>query len=209
MTRMAPLLFLLTLLGGCALSPQHIPIQPKADVEPANIGHNQPVQVIAVDSRDQAAFGTRGGVYQETALLTPENDLKAALEKTVRNGLQTLGYNAYNPPEDATRLEVRLEKLDYLPEEGSVVNAVTLDLKLLAEASRDEVVHTGTYQSKVDHTFPLTPTTKRNQDMINDILSDAIERMLKDPEMQAFLAGSAPDSDNSGNDDTTAEPEES
>ncbi|MTT52294.1 hypothetical protein F1529_07335 [Alcanivorax sp. VBW004] len=189
MLRAALILTATTLFAGCALSPQMINVAPKADVEAANIGQNQPVQVIAVDSRDQSAFGTRGGVYKETALVQPANDVKAAIEDAVRKGLQTQGFNAFNAGADATRLEVRLEQLDYVPEEGSVVNEVTLSLTLLAEATRGDVVHTGTYKSSVIHDLPLTPTADRNQTMVNEILSGAITRMLNDPKMQAFLAG--------------------
>ena len=84
---------------------------------------------------------------------------------------------------------MRLEQLDYVPEEGSVVNEVTLSLTLLAEATRGDVVHTGTYKSSVVHDLPLTPTADRNQTMVNEILGGAITRMLNDPEMQRFLAG--------------------
>ena len=121
--------------------------------------------------------------------MRPANDVKSAIEDAIRKGLQTQGFNAFNPGENATRLEVRLEQLDYVPEEGSVVNEVTLTLTLLAEASRGDVLHTGTYKSSVVHDLPLTPSASRNQQMVNDILSGAINRLLKDPEMLAFLAG--------------------
>ena len=163
MLRAVLLLTLSAAFAGCALSPQSIDVQPVADVEAANIGQNKPVQVYAVDSRDQLAFGTRGGVYKETSLVQPANDVKTAVEDAVRQGLQTQGFNAFNPDDDATRLEVRLEQLDYVPEEGSVVNSVTLTLTLLGVASRGDVVHTGTYRSSVKHDLPLTPTAKRNQ----------------------------------------------
>ena len=61
MLRAVLLLTLSAAFAGCALSPQSIDVQPVADVEAANIGQNKPVLVYAVDSRDQLAFGTRGG----------------------------------------------------------------------------------------------------------------------------------------------------
>ncbi|EKF74476.1 lipoprotein [Alcanivorax hongdengensis A-11-3] len=189
MLRALTLTLLCALASACALSPQQIDVSPKADVQTANVGHNQPVQVIAVDSRDQQAFGTRGGVYKETALVRPANDVKDAIAQAVRQGLQEQGFNAFNPGPDATRLEVRLEQLDYIPEDGSVVNEVTLNLNLLAEASRGDVIHTGTYKSSVVNDVPFTPSAGRNQKMVNDILSGALTRLLNDPKMQAFLAG--------------------
>ncbi len=192
MLRAALLLTLSATFAGCALSPQSINIQPVANVKTTNIGQNQPVQVLAVDSRDQLAFGTRGGVYKETSLVQPANDVKVAIEDAVRKGLQEQGYNAFNPEAEATRLEVRLEQLDYVPEKGSVVNSVTISLILAGEASRPDTSYTGTYKSSVKHDLPLTPTANRNQEMINEILSGAITRMLEDPKMQDFLLGNDP-----------------
>ncbi|MCH2558005.1 MAG: YajG family lipoprotein [Alcanivorax sp.] len=177
------------LATGCALSPQQIQIEPKPQVTPANFGQNSQVQVIAVDSRSQKAFGSRGGVYKDTALVMPANDVREAIEEAVRGGLQSLGYNAFNPGGDATTLEVRLEKLDYVPEEGSVVNRVNLDLVLQAEARRGDTTHTGTYKSSTQHDLPFTPNVERNQAMVNEILSRSIERLLNDREMLDFLAG--------------------
>lgn len=177
------------LLGGCALSPQQIQVQPSPQVTSSNLGHNQAVKVIVVDARGQKAFGSRGGVYADTATLSPSNDVRQAIADSVRKGLQQLGFNAYNPGNDATTLEVRLEKLRYIPEKGSVVNEVTLNLDMSAEAKRGGVTHTGNYKTSVDHKSPFTPTQAQNQKMINDILSQAIQRMLQDPKMIAFLAG--------------------
>lgn len=192
MLRAAMLLTLSAAFAGCALSPQSIDVQPVANVKTTNIGQNRSVQVLAVDSRDQLAFGTRGGVYKETSLVQPANDVKTAIENAVRQGLQEQGFNAFNPDADATRLEVRLEQLDYVPEQGSVVNAVTVSLTLKGEASRPDVSYTGTYKSSVEHDVPMTPSANRNQQMINEILSGAITRMLEDPKMQDFLLGNDP-----------------
>lgn len=177
------------LMGGCALSPQQIDIEPNVTVAAVNRGHNMPVQVIAVDSREKAAFGSRGGVYEHTALIQPSNDVAEAIAEAVRKGLQTQGFNAFNPGDDATTLEVRLEKLDYTPVKDAVVNRVALDLEMLGEARRGPTTHTGTYKSNVVNDTPFTPTATRNQKMVNDILGQAIQRLLQDPEMLNFLSG--------------------
>lgn len=176
-------------VSGCALSPQRIEVDPQVQVKASNVGHNRSIQVLGVDSRGKNEFGSRGGVYDKTALLIPSNDIKAVIADTVRNGLQSLGFNAFNPGGDATTLEVRLEQLDYIPEPGSVVNRVDLNLVLQAEARRGPTTHTGTYKSSVEHKTPFTPSLAQNRQMINDILAKAIERLLQDPEMLAFLAG--------------------
>lgn len=177
------------LLAGCALSPQQVEIQPAPEVNSANLGHNQPVKVIAVDARAKQAFGSRGGVYASSATITPANNVGQAIAESVRQSLQAMGFNAYNPGDDATTLEVRLEKLDYSVEQDSVVNKVTLSLVMEAIGKRGDVTHTGTYKSSVSHSSPFTPSQAKNREMINGILSQAIQHMLSDPKMVAFLAG--------------------
>lgn len=177
------------LLGGCALSPQQVLVHPKVRVPSSNQGHNLPVKVIAVDARGKQAFGSRGGVYSDTATIGPSNDVRQALADAVRQGLQSLGFNAYNPGDNATSLEVRLNKLDYVPSGNSVVHKVTVSLELDAIAKRGDTTHTATYKTSINHKSPFPPSQADNQKMINDILSQGIQDMLQDPKMVAFLAG--------------------
>ena len=184
-------LALALLLVGCGLSPQKITIEPRAEIDDdhANVGRNVAVQVSARDTRDSEAFGTRGGVYPETSLIRPANEITEPLRKMVARGLQSQGFNAYNPGEDATRLEVQIEEFSYVPEEGSVVKKVEVAATLVAVAKRDNVTHTGRYQSKVVHQQPVTPSARRNADMLNDVLNRSLGRLLADQKLLAFLAG--------------------
>ena len=177
------------LLGGCALSPQQVLVQPKVQVASSNQGHNLPVKVIAVDARGKKAFGSRGGVYSDTATIQPSNDVRQALADAVRQGLQSLGFNAYNPGDNTTSLEVRLKKLDYVPSRDSVMHKVTVSLELDAIAKRGDTTHTATYKTSIDHKSPFPPSQADNQQMINDILAQGIQDLLQDPKMVAFLAG--------------------
>lgn len=188
MQRLLPLL-IAALLGGCALSPQTIEVRPQPQVPAANVGNNSPVAVTVVDAREDRAFGTRGGVYKETALIRPSNDLDAIVAEIVKSSLQKQGFNAYNPPAGATDLEVRLEEISYVPESGIVVNRVQTRAVIRAVASREDVTHTGVFKSEVEHDLPLTPTAKQNREMITDVLTRSLERMLSDPKLLAFLAG--------------------
>lgn len=189
MKRLLALSTALVLFSGCALSPQMIEVRPQPEVTAANLGKNSPVAVTVVDQRPEEAFGTRGGVYKDTALIRPGNDLAATVTGVVRSSLQKQGFNAYNPPADATDLEIRLKVVEYIPESGNVVNQVLTRAVIEAVASRAEVTHRGTFNSKVTHDLPLTPGAERNQKMITDVLTRSLERMLTDPELLAFLAG--------------------
>ena len=182
-------LFSSLLLSACGLSPQKINIEPSVDVADTNIGRNTPIQVSVVDLRDSRAFGSRGGVYPETSLIRPANDIEEEVRKTVARGLQSKGFNAYNPGEDAVTLEVRIEEFSYVPEEGSVVKKVEVAANLVAVAERGDTTHTGRYQSKVTHQQPMTPSARRNANILNDVLNRSLNRLLADEQLLAFLAG--------------------
>ena len=177
------------LLAACGLSPQVVNIQPAPEVASATVGQNQSVNVRARDARESDAFGSRGGVYPETSLIRPGNDVPKALYEAVTNGLHVQGFNALEPGQDATELEVRLVELSYTPADTSVVNRIEVSARVEAIASRPNVEHTGRYQSSVTHDMPLTPSARRNEAMLNDVLERTLTRLLTDPKLLAFLAG--------------------
>jgi uncharacterized lipoprotein len=185
------LIVILTCLifSGCALSPQMVTITPDPEVPAANVGGNQPVAVTVTDKRAQQALGTRGGVYKDTALIRASNDLGATVAEIIKSGLQRQGFNAYNPPEGATQLEVVIDTLEYIPESGMVVNRVDTRAVVIALASRSAADHRGVFKSEVQHDIPVTPSAERNQAMITDVLKRSLERLLSDPKLLAFLSG--------------------
>lgn len=184
-----PLLLVLT-AAGCGLSPQTVVLEPTPQVEPRNIGRNIPVRVSGVDQRGQEAFGTRGGVYRETSLIRPANDVGPALAEPVRKGLQALGFNALNPGADPVRLEIQLRELSYAPEPGSVVNRVEIKAHVVARAlDREGNEYEGHYRAGNFYEQPFTPTVKQNADRLNDTLTRAVEKLLQDPQLLGFLAG--------------------
>ncbi|MCH8544771.1 MAG: YajG family lipoprotein [Alcanivorax sp.] len=184
---------LAALLSACGLSPQVINIQPEPNVARSSVGGNSSVSVTARDAREGDAFGSRGGVYKETSLIRPANDVPKALYEAVTQGLHQQGFNALNPSAGATTLEVRLTELSYVPADTSVVNRIEVSARVEAIARRESeggsAEHTGRYQSSVTHDMPITPSARRNETMINEVLERTLERLLSDPKLLSFLAG--------------------
>jgi uncharacterized lipoprotein len=177
-------------LTACALSPQMINIEPKPEIVTRNSGNNEPVNVRTTDQRSSPAFGTRGGVYGDTSLIRPANNLADAITVAVRQGLQQQGFNAYNPASNATELDVRIMEFSYVPEEGSVVNRVEVrtELHAVARNQRGEEFR-GVYRAGNTYEQPLTPTAKRNQMMLNEVVSRGLRQLLSDDKLLTFLSG--------------------
>lgn len=182
---------LVTSLSACALSPQMIDIVPKPETVTRNAGNNEPVSITTTDQRNSPAFGTRGGVYGDTSLIRPANDMPGAITLAVRQGLQQQGFNAYNPGAGSSELEVRVVEFSYVPEEGSVVNRVEVktELHALARNNRGDEFR-GVYRAGNTYEQPLTPSAKRNQMMLNEVLDRALRQLLADDKLLDFLSGS-------------------
>lgn len=191
MIRLICAALLASTLSACALSPQMIDIVPKPEVVTRNAGNNQAVSVSTVDQRSNPEFGTRGGVYGETSLLRASNDMTGAITLAVRQGLQQQGFNAYNPADSASALEVRIVEFSYIPEEGSVVNRVDVKTEIHAVALNNQGDEfRGVYRAGNTYEQPLTPSAKRNMMMLNEVLDRALRQLLADDKLLTFLSGS-------------------
>ncbi|MCC1496570.1 YajG family lipoprotein [Alcanivorax sp. 1008] len=191
MIRLISAALLASTLSACALSPQMIDIVPKPEVVTRNAGNNQAVSVSTSDQRSSPEFGTRGGVYGETSLLRASNDMTGAITLAVRQGLQQQGFNAYNPADGASALEVRVVEFSYIPEEGSVVNRVDVKAEIHAVARNNQGDEfRGVYRAGNTYEQPLTPSAKRNMMMLNEVLDRALRQLLADDKLLTFLSGS-------------------
>lgn len=188
--RILTALLTLALLAGCGgLSPQRIDVQPSLSRGESNLGNNSAVNLTVVDQRSSNDFGTRGGFYRDTALIQPANDVAASLGEALKRALQERGYNAYNPGENSTALEVRLVELRYVPEAGTVVNRVDITGVIDVRASQGERSYSNSYRHGNTYEQPLTPSASRNEIMINEVTTALLERLLADERLHAFLNG--------------------
>lgn len=195
------LLTLLLWLGGCALSPQQVLLRPFIDV-PADLpGNGRSIKVTVTDDRQQPAFGHRGGVYN-TAEITPRGDVAQAVFRalaerlqasrfTVINGAATGELTATAPAE--LELAVQVRQLDYLTRNdllvgGPLLNEIRLTALLTATARTAGASRSGRYQANSVLRRLGHPSAAENEEMINEVLSQALKQLLLDGQLRAMLA---------------------
>ncbi len=178
----------MVLLHGCGLSPQRVDITPSPQVEYSAYGANTPVSVIVRDERPNDELGSRGGTYPDTSLLLINNDLPKAVYEATTKGLHQQGFNVLNPDGHQRQLTVFIDELLYTPAEGTVVNGVTMQAFLRAEIRQQgDLIYSNRYRSKTEHSMPITPSTSKNADFINNELTRTLERLLKDQQLLEAL----------------------
>ncbi|MCK2185592.1 YajG family lipoprotein [Halomonas getboli] len=177
-------------LAGCA-GPHYLTPDPKRSVQVPATGNGQEVSVTARDTRQDAVIGTRSGSAGSTAVvivdpgeLTPR--LQAEAERAVRDmGFQPVRGAASGRPS----LTLTLKRLDYgRGDAPPMVGSVRLTAVLEAKAQNDGTTYTGSYTARRTQQYAVKPDREANQAMIEELLSDALNRAFRDPELAGLLA---------------------
>lgn len=182
------LLFALPLfLCACALSPQQVTIKPTLKPESSNIGEGRTLSVEVVDERASDVIGSRGGMYKDTSLITLANDLPAAIRDAAVKQFQAMGFKVQSGPGASADIRIAVDTLSYSdPESSSVGFEVALESVLRVEARQNGDTYNGRYQVKTTKTYATVPGRERNEEMINETLSGALQRLFSDPKLLAF-----------------------
>ena len=176
-------------LSGCALSPQQLNPDPQFTGQPVAVGQGQPVVVKVVDGRQSTELGTRGGLYSETSAVTVRSqDVIPKLQAQAEVAVRLLGFtpspNAYNAP----TLTLTLAELKYQsPKDGVYVTQATIGATFRVDVQSGGRNYSGRYGSSLDQSFGMAPNQATNTKLVSDVLSDALNRVFKDPSIGQTL----------------------
>lgn len=173
-------------LGGCAMSPQAIKVNPSVTVaESIRDTLSSSVSVTVFDERLTPVIGYRGGVY-DTNVITARDNLPLALRSAVERGLREMGASVVasgNTPQ----FQVYLDSLDYRVPEGSYVTQVEVKAKIRVSVMHAGKRFEGSYSADVSERVPKAPSDKKNEELVNQVLSDVLERLFADQKLQDFM----------------------
>lgn len=174
------------LLGACALSPQQVTINPTLESGKSNIGEGRTLSVEVVDAREQPAIGSRGGMYKDTSLITPANDLADAIRDASARKFREMGFVVQAAKGASADITIFVDELSYRDPDSSVGFEVELESILRVVAKQNGDTYTGRYQVKNKKTYATVSGRDRNEEMINETLSGALQRLFNDPKLLAF-----------------------
>ncbi|HTT07527.1 MAG TPA: YajG family lipoprotein [Gammaproteobacteria bacterium] len=183
------LLFLMAMCGlaACALSPQTVDIAPSISVNPETIGHERRVALSVIDARVRPVLGTRGGVYGDTATLSPSGDITAGVRKAVAEALVTKGFKIADAPPADLSMRIEVNDVGYAGKGAPVVRKVGTAAKVSVIASREGREYTSHAAVTQSKEVLEAPDVAENQTLINTTLSKALEKLLNDPGLMDFL----------------------
>ena len=180
---------LAAVLAGCAHSPQQLNVAPSVTAPLSQVAQQRPVVVSVQDNRSSPVLGTRGGLYPESSNLTINPEAVSHLQEQVEQALTKLGFQVVaDGTANANSLVVGLAELTYIsPKEGVYVTQADLGAAFTAEARSANHRYNGRYSASAQHRFGYAPNQATNTRLVTEVMSDALSRIFKDPEVIRVL----------------------
>lgn len=188
MLRVAIVLSLFSLLAGCAYSPQMITVSPQIVVDSSMPGQGQVIRASVIDRRPDPVLGSLGGIYGDTSNITLATDTEQALFASISDALVRMGFVVDPSYQGDLRLVVYLDKLVYSSPDNLYSNKIDMHIVLGVEASKAAGSYKNSYSSKAEKRFASHPDLKENQQEINKLLADTLERVFKDQALISFIS---------------------
>ncbi|MFO1359675.1 YajG family lipoprotein [Plasticicumulans sp.] len=178
----------LAVAGGCALSPQTLNIHPSLDVAAPPLGRGRPLVLEVIDTRTEpAVFGIRGGIYQ-TATVGPRNDVAAAVRQALAERLGAAGFVLSTPQPGSRTLRVELLRIDYLASGEPAVGEIRSSCEVRASVANAGSSYSGNYRANSVRQVVGSPGIEENEKIVNEIIAQALQRMLADRGLLDTLA---------------------
>ncbi len=176
------------LLVACALSPQTVEIDPQFGVDGKDIGRGRMLAIDVVDVRGNAVIGTRGGVYAETSYITPAGDMTRTIGEKLLSAFRSYGFTGSGAGQPQTvRMTVEIDTLSYRPTGEKGLQKIDTEAAVRVIATHAGREYRSRYRAKSTQKMLSTPSTKKNEELINAVLAKALDRLVHDEELLRFL----------------------
>lgn len=181
-------------LSACSMKPQTVVIDPNPAMMAFGGGARQAVLVTAADLRPSQKLGYRKDETKDSAPLTTGNDVAAAVAAKLREAVADNDFIvAQNDGYADARLKVEVLKISYNASGKYVAPKVNMAVQLRAVAERGGTTYSPTYSIANEVVEALPLTAERNERIINEAVSQALQQVIEDESLWRFLAtGVAP-----------------
>jgi len=191
MTRLYPAVILFLLLNGCALSPQTVVIDPELSVVTrSTAAQDIRLSLEVIDPRTTDVIGQRGGVYETTSDIRTDPGMTATVRNTLATALGNLGYLVVSPDEAArARLVVEIAELAYVAHQEELIDTIETRVAVRATCRKGSEQYGSTYRVTHKKEVIKAPSEKKNEELVNGVIARALDKMLSDEELIAFIDG--------------------
>jgi len=179
----------LFLTSACAFNQQTVNFAPAASFSSSNVGVGKEVGLIVVDERPKQIIGHRGTAYGAAAEITSNQDVAAVVREKLRIGLASNGFrvvNAMNKTSPALKVEIRL--IEYTTSTGFWTGGIHTRAAFKGICRNGAQEYENIYRQENEERVMVVPTAETNEEWINRVVGQALEKILQDGQLISCLA---------------------
>lgn len=171
------------LLTACSsLAPQQLTLTPAISINKPL--PKTPALVLVEDKRSSPIIGYRVDRFENRAAITFD-DTKPVIQTALNNALQRAGVTALGP--GGYTLTASLDELTYTAAIKGLNQQVKLSTSLRLKIELDGKQYSGRYSSNLDKKIVSTPSPEDNQQLVNQLLEQTLNRAMNDPKLLRFI----------------------
>ena len=168
------------------MSPQQVAVAPVIAVDASKPVSTAEIGLTIYDERPSVVLGSRGGVYSETSMISTGVDFTSNIRTALEQALQQMGLQV-SAAENAPEFQLYIDRLTY-----EVLDSYLHNVEIKA-AAHVVVTHggqrfTGRYSSDLNQKLPTAPSNKKNDVLVNQVVSDMLARVCQDEALKEFLS---------------------
>lgn len=190
------LLFTIMSLCGCVstTSPETIKVQPQLEVNANKVGNNLPVAVVVINTLPiTGVIGTRMNFDDSNPPIIVDSDITQHVQTATEKALKKLGFDPVT--EGASRkLLIDIKSLDYQVKSAEASHLlkthapIEISCTLIVTVQSANQTLYRQYHSTLTDTPTGTPSTTTDSQMINQVVSATLNKMINDPKITQLLA---------------------
>ena len=191
---------LLFFAASCALKPQTVELQPTA-INPANLHITEKkVSVHTKDSRPMSqVLGIRHKTTRKIPFMKPQevpyiNNNQNVSQQITDIAKEYIAGEGLTVANDGRDFEITLEVFQYetLEKKWYQMPKTKIQLFFTSQVKNEngDVIYNGKHEYLVENTYPIfQPRAKKNQQVLNDALSQGIKRIFMDQNLIEAIKG--------------------
>ena len=180
---------LLSLLGGCAMTPQKVVLYPDVQVLGSEVGKGKTVGLSVTDARTDKVLGYRTTRLDKDSVILTYSDVAKVVQEKIYAGLKDYGFNVDVLSVNAQRsLKVEVVTLYYSAPTGSWTGGIRILAQIKAYVKNGNTTYDNLYEVEHNERVIIRPGQDKNEELINKTLADVLQRLLNDQKLVALLA---------------------
>lgn len=176
-------------MSACAFNQQAVNLAPTASFTSSSVGAGKELVLIVIDERPKQIIGHRGTTYGAAAEITSSQDVAAVVREKLKTGLVSNGFHVVTVlPKTSPSLKVEIRLIEYTTSTGLWTGGIHTRAAFKGICRNGDREYENIYRQENEERVVVVPTAEANEEWINRVVGQALEKIFLDGQLLGCLA---------------------